>query len=426
MVHNGIIENFAELRAELERGGVEFASDTDTETVAHLVAAHLAEHGGDARRRGAGGLPAAAGRVHARPPRRRAARRRRRRAPQLAARASASATARCSSAATSRRSSSSPARRSSSGRTRSSRSARDGYTITDFDGIAGRGQAVPHRLGSRRRREGRLRLLHAQGDPGAARRGARHAARAPGRRADRARRAAPRPAGAARHRQGVHRRVRHRLPLRADRQAGHRALDAHPGRGRDGLGVPLSRPGARPADAGRRRSASRARPRTRSRPCGTPATSGRRCSRSATRTARRSRASPTPCSTRTPGPRSGWRRPRRSSRRSPRSSSSGSRSRRRAARSTATRSSASTRRCAGCRTRSQQVLATVEPVRELARDIADSQGRAVPRPPRRLPGGARGRAQAQGTRLHARRGLPGRRAQARPDRAHRGRACRSS
>src|SRR3954470_4551430 len=46
VVHNGIIENFAELRAELERGGVEFGSDTDTETVAHLVAAHLSADGG--------------------------------------------------------------------------------------------------------------------------------------------------------------------------------------------------------------------------------------------------------------------------------------------------------------------------------------------------------------------------------------------
>ena len=48
------------------------------------------------------------------------------------------------------------------------------------------------------------------------------------------------------------------------------------------------------------------------------------------------------------------------------------------------------------------------------------QGGAVPRPARRLPGRARGRAQAQGTRVHARRGLRGRRAQARPDRADRG------
>jgi glucosamine--fructose-6-phosphate aminotransferase (isomerizing) len=41
VVHNGIIENFAELRDELERTGVEMRSDTDTETVAHLVAARI-------------------------------------------------------------------------------------------------------------------------------------------------------------------------------------------------------------------------------------------------------------------------------------------------------------------------------------------------------------------------------------------------
>lgn len=38
VVHNGIIENFAALRAELEARGVEMASDTDTETTAHLIA----------------------------------------------------------------------------------------------------------------------------------------------------------------------------------------------------------------------------------------------------------------------------------------------------------------------------------------------------------------------------------------------------
>ncbi|MDX3657119.1 glutamine--fructose-6-phosphate transaminase (isomerizing) [Streptomyces sp. ID05-26A] len=37
VVHNGIIENFLALRAELEGLGVEMTSDTDTETVAHLV-----------------------------------------------------------------------------------------------------------------------------------------------------------------------------------------------------------------------------------------------------------------------------------------------------------------------------------------------------------------------------------------------------
>ena len=37
VVHNGIIENFRELRAELEADGYVFESDTDTETVAILV-----------------------------------------------------------------------------------------------------------------------------------------------------------------------------------------------------------------------------------------------------------------------------------------------------------------------------------------------------------------------------------------------------
>jgi glucosamine--fructose-6-phosphate aminotransferase (isomerizing) len=38
VVHNGIIENFAALRRELEAAGVELASDTDSETAAHLIA----------------------------------------------------------------------------------------------------------------------------------------------------------------------------------------------------------------------------------------------------------------------------------------------------------------------------------------------------------------------------------------------------
>ena len=37
VVHNGIIENFAELRRELESKGAKFASETDTEVIAHLV-----------------------------------------------------------------------------------------------------------------------------------------------------------------------------------------------------------------------------------------------------------------------------------------------------------------------------------------------------------------------------------------------------
>jgi len=37
VVHNGIIENFAELRRELEDQGVKFSTETDTEVIAHLV-----------------------------------------------------------------------------------------------------------------------------------------------------------------------------------------------------------------------------------------------------------------------------------------------------------------------------------------------------------------------------------------------------
>jgi glucosamine--fructose-6-phosphate aminotransferase (isomerizing) len=44
VVHNGIIENYALLRHELETTGVEFASDTDTEVAVHLVA-HNYHHG---------------------------------------------------------------------------------------------------------------------------------------------------------------------------------------------------------------------------------------------------------------------------------------------------------------------------------------------------------------------------------------------
>ena len=41
VVHNGIIENFRELREELEKKGASFGSDTDTEVVAHLVSQEM-------------------------------------------------------------------------------------------------------------------------------------------------------------------------------------------------------------------------------------------------------------------------------------------------------------------------------------------------------------------------------------------------
>jgi len=41
LVHNGIVENFLELREELSEEGVVFKSDTDTEVIVHLVERHL-------------------------------------------------------------------------------------------------------------------------------------------------------------------------------------------------------------------------------------------------------------------------------------------------------------------------------------------------------------------------------------------------
>ena len=41
VVHNGIIENFRELRQMLEKQGAQFTSETDTETVAHLVNSYI-------------------------------------------------------------------------------------------------------------------------------------------------------------------------------------------------------------------------------------------------------------------------------------------------------------------------------------------------------------------------------------------------
>ncbi len=45
IVHNGIIENYEELRADLKKQGYVFESETDTEVVAHRIAYHLKELG---------------------------------------------------------------------------------------------------------------------------------------------------------------------------------------------------------------------------------------------------------------------------------------------------------------------------------------------------------------------------------------------
>ena len=47
VIHNGIIENYSELKAELEKRGHTFKSETDTESVAHLLSELRKENGGD-------------------------------------------------------------------------------------------------------------------------------------------------------------------------------------------------------------------------------------------------------------------------------------------------------------------------------------------------------------------------------------------
>ncbi len=47
VVHNGIIENFQELRAELSAAGITFVTDTDTETVAQLLTHYMNRDGDD-------------------------------------------------------------------------------------------------------------------------------------------------------------------------------------------------------------------------------------------------------------------------------------------------------------------------------------------------------------------------------------------
>ena len=47
LIHNGIIENYVELRAELEKRGHTFKSETDTESVVHLLSDARKAHNGD-------------------------------------------------------------------------------------------------------------------------------------------------------------------------------------------------------------------------------------------------------------------------------------------------------------------------------------------------------------------------------------------
>ncbi len=50
LIHNGIIENYQEIKAELCAEGCEFFSDTDSEVLVNLIAKGLKQHGGDMMR----------------------------------------------------------------------------------------------------------------------------------------------------------------------------------------------------------------------------------------------------------------------------------------------------------------------------------------------------------------------------------------
>ena len=162
LVHNGIIENFAELRAELEANGHELVSETDTEVAAHLLEAAVAE-GADLTTAMQSVCRSPRGRVHAGRHRRRRSDAGGRRAPELTA------------GRRHRRGRELP--RLGRGRVhrahpRGAR-ARPGPGRHDHrerrhrDGVrrvAERGPALPRQLGPVRRREGWPRLVHAQGD----------------------------------------------------------------------------------------------------------------------------------------------------------------------------------------------------------------------------------------------------------------------
>ena len=254
LVHNGIIENFADAARRARGGRCTSCARRPTPRSPPTCSRARWPDGGDLTDGDARGLPAARGRVHA--GRRRRARTRPASSPPGATPRwwSGSARARTSSAPTSPRSSSTPARRSSSGRTRSSRSPATASSVTDFDGTPGRGHAATTSTGTSRppRRTATTgscarRSSSSRGAIADALLGRHDAGRAaPARRgADLRRRAA-------RGRQDHHHRVRHGVLRRPRREVRHRALDPHPVRGRARPRVPLPRPDPDPRHARRR------------------------------------------------------------------------------------------------------------------------------------------------------------------------------
>ena len=83
------------------------------------------------------------------------------------------------------------------------------------------------------------------------------------------------------------------------------------------------------------------------------------------------------------------------------------------------RRASTSRRSAGCPSWMEQMIRQEAALMPVAKRCASRARRPLPRPRQPVPGRARGRAQAQGDLVHPRRGLRGRRDEARPDRAHR-------
>ena len=212
VIHNGIIENFARA-ARRARGSAATSSrsDTDTEVVAHLLEERVRD--GDAStwpRRCAAVCRRLEGAFTLVVDARRRARRRRRRPPQLAARRRPRRRRELPRLRRRRVHRAHPRGAIELGQDQVVELRRDGVTVTDFDGDPGEVREYHVDWDAVGRREGRLRLLHAQGDRRAAAGRRRH----PARPARRRRPAAPRRdaalrRGPARDRQDRHHRLRH-------------------------------------------------------------------------------------------------------------------------------------------------------------------------------------------------------------------------
>ena len=184
VVHNGIIENFRELREELEKKGATFRSETDTEVVAHLVTDEMKQRQ-DAGRGGEGGAAAAARRVRARLPVRRRGGSADRRPQGLAARGRLRRRRDVSSAPTRSRSRRSPTPSAISRTATGPCVTRKGVEVHDASGQRGRARgAEVERLGVPGR-QGQPPPFHGEGNPRAAR-GRRPHARALSRHGQRA------------------------------------------------------------------------------------------------------------------------------------------------------------------------------------------------------------------------------------------------